>query len=78
MGITLTYRPSESLEAGVEAQIMEETTQLAASEPWWCEPINFADFPSLGFMGMTKVFLPAYSGPNGYVEVDRDDDFLMA
>jgi hypothetical protein len=29
-------------------------------------------------MGMTKVFLPAYSGPDGYVEVDRDDDFLMA
>jgi len=78
MGIELTYKPDRELEEDVKTMIMEETARLAASESWWAEPLLFLETPSLGFLGMTKVFLHSYSTDNGYVEVKRADNFLMA
>lgn len=78
MGITLTYKPSPQPSPEVVKAMVEEARTMRPLQQWWSEPLKLMQIPSLGVIGMTKVSLPGYSGPDrAYVEVDQGEDFLM-
>ena len=77
MGVSLTYEPMEAPAPEASSQIFEEAGQLADKREWWCEPLFF--FTQEELHGSTKIFLPGYStSDGGYVEVDAEEDSLMA
>ena len=77
MGVSLTYQPLEASTPEATTQIFEEAQKVAEDREWWCEPLFFLSPESLD--GATKIFLPGYStGDGGYVEVDAEEDSLMA
>jgi hypothetical protein len=81
MGISLDYCTTSAISQHVRDAIEAEAQQLAPAQNWWTEPFNFFD-PGEGdgrLYGGTKIFLMGYSTDDGgYVEVDQDEDSLMA
>lgn len=82
MGVSLDYRTTAAVPLQVKAAIEAEAQRLAApSHGWWAEFLNFFD-PGEGdgrLYGGTKIFLIGYStNDGGYMEVDPDEDSLMA
>src|SRR5205823_5121206 len=81
-GVSLDYRTTAAVQPKVKAAIEAEAQQLAApAHGWWTEPLYFFD-PGEGdgrLYGSTKIFLIGYStSDGGYLEVDPDEDSLMA
>jgi hypothetical protein len=81
MGVSLDYRTTAAVPQHVRDAIEAEAQQLVPAYRWWCESLNFFD-PGEGdgrLYGGTKIFLLGYStNDGGYMEVDPDDDSLMA
>jgi hypothetical protein len=82
MGVSLDYRTTAAIPPHIKLAIEGEAAQLAAPpHGWWTEPLYFFD-PGEGdgrLYGSTKIFLIGYSTDDGgYMEVDPDEDSLMA
>ncbi|MFM7148553.1 MAG: hypothetical protein ACKO23_01805, partial [Gemmataceae bacterium] len=82
MGVSLDYRTTAAVPPHIKLAIEGEAAQLAAPpHGWWTEPLYFFD-PGEGdgrLYGSTKIFLIVYStNDGGYMEVDPDEDSLMA
>ncbi len=82
MGVSLDYQTTARVPPQVKATIEAEAQQLAApTHGCWAECLNVYD-PGEGdgrLYGGTKIFLVGYStNDGGYVEVDPDEDSLMA
>jgi hypothetical protein len=82
MGLSLDYRTNAAVPSHLQLAIQSEAAQIAApSHGWWSESLYFFD-PSERdgrLYGSAKIFLIGYSNNDGtYVEVDPDEDSLMA
>lgn len=81
MGVTLDYHTTAAVADDVKEAIEAESQELAPPHDWWAEGLNFFDSGEDDgrLYGGTKIFLVGYSiDGGGYVEVDADDDSLMA
>jgi hypothetical protein len=81
MGVTLDYTTLAPIAGKARDAIQSDVPQLVSNHDWWCEPIWFSE--SLGeageLLGWNKIYLPGYTARDGsYIEVDFDDDQLMA
>jgi hypothetical protein len=82
VGVSLDYRTTAGVAPPIKAAIEAEAQQIAPpAHGWWTEPLYFFD-PGDGdgrLFGSTKIFLIGYStADGGYMEVDPDEDSLMA
>jgi len=82
MSVSLDYSTTDPVPPQVLAAIDGEAQQVIQGHDWWSESLNFFDLGEEDgrLCGGTKIFLTGgYSTPDGgYVEVDIEDDCLMA
>jgi hypothetical protein len=89
VAVTLDYETVDPVSEEVRATLLTEAEQLIVARIWWSEPLMFFEnVPEIygeyladdgRLCGGTKIFLSGYSTEDGgYVEVDHEDNVLMA
>ena len=80
MSTSLDYSTADPVTPQAKQALNTEAQQLAQARVWWAESLNFFDAEGDGRLcGGTKIFLIGYeTGDGEYVEVDPDEDSLMA
>ena len=85
MGVAFDYSTKQKVPDSVRQQVLGEATEIIKNRCWWCEsPFLDEVTKSIGevktgtlYGGFKFSLLGGYSGPDGNVDVDYDDDCFM-